>query len=259
MNNIRLSISARAALLAAGASFALPVIAATPIGPAAATAVAEQPAEAAPAAPEDQEEDDEYSEDEIIVTAPRLAGQLATDIRAEAELDEAAVASYGASSIEELLDALEPQTRSGRGRGGRPVILVNGRRISGFGAVRNIPPEAIAKVEIFPEEVALEYGYAATERVVNFVLKPDFRQISVEAEAGIPTQGGQFKNELEPAFMAIGDNGRLNLNASWEHQTMLRESERDLVYDDPILAAGAPAARVGESETRKRSLSSSLV
>src|SRR3546814_7288510 len=91
-----------------------------------------------------------------------------------------------------------PQTRSGRGRGGgRPVILVNGRRISGFGAVRNIPPEAIAKVEIFPEEVALQYGYSATERVVNFVLKPDFRQVSAEAEAGVPTQGGQFKSELE--------------------------------------------------------------
>lgn len=242
MNNIRLPISARAALLAAGASLALPAMAAAPIGPAAASAVAEQPAETAPpAAADNQSEEDQYSEDEIIVTAPRLAGQLATDIRAEAELDEAAIASYGASSIEELLDALEPQTRSGRGRGGQPVILVNGRRISGFGAVRNIPPEAIAKVEIFPEEVALEYGYAATERVVNFVLKPDFRQISVEAEAGIPTQGGQFKNELEPAFIAIGDNGRLNLNASWEHQTMLLESERDLVYDDPVLAAGAPA------------------
>src|SRR3546814_6740550 len=75
-----------------------------------------------------------------------------------------------------------PQTRSGRGRGGgRPVILVNGRRISGFGAVRNIPPEAIAKVEIFPEEVALQYGYSATERVVNFVLKPDLRQVRSEA------------------------------------------------------------------------------
>ena len=242
MKNARLSISARAALLAAGASLALPAMAEAPIGPRATSAMAEQPAEPAPAASDDNgREYDEYSEDEIIVTAPRLAGQLATDIRAEAELDEAAVSSYGASSIEELLDALEPQTRSGRGRGGRPVILVNGRRISGFGAVRNIPPEAIAKVEIFPEEVALEYGYAATERVVNFVLKPDFRQISVEAEAGIPTQGGQFKNELEPAFMAIGDNGRLNLNASWEHQTMLLESERDLVYDDPVLAAGAPA------------------
>src|SRR3546814_19694822 len=97
--------------------------------------------------------------------------------------------SYGVSSIEELLEALEPQTRSGRGRGGgRPVILVNGRRISGFGAVRNIPPEAIAKVEIFPEEVALQYGSSATERVVNFVLKPDFRQVSEEGEAGGPTQ-----------------------------------------------------------------------
>src|SRR3546814_16403750 len=42
-------------------------------------------------------------------------------------------------------------------------------------------------------------------------------------------------------YRSIGDNGRLNLNASWEHQTMLLESERDLVYDDPILAAGAPA------------------
>ena len=113
MNNIRLSLSVRAALLAAGASLALPALAEAPIGPAAASAVAEQPAEAAPPASADyEEEEDQYSEDEIIVTAPRLAGQLATDIRAEAELDEAAIASYGASSIEELLDALEPQTRS---------------------------------------------------------------------------------------------------------------------------------------------------
>src|SRR3546814_12246806 len=80
--------------------------------------------------------------------------------------------------------------------------------MSGFGAVRNIPPEAIAKVEIFPEEVALQYGYSATERVVNFVLKPDFRQVSAEAEAGVPTQGGQFKSELEPSFIAIRSEER---------------------------------------------------
>ncbi len=174
------------------------------------------------------DDDIDYA-DEIVVTAPRIAGQLDTDIAAEAELDEAAIASYGASSIEELLTALEPITRSGRGRGsGRPVILVNGRRIGGFGAVRNLPPEAIAKVEIFPEEVALQYGYAATDRVVNFVLKPDFKQVSVEGEAGVPTQGGQFKSELEPAVVAIGQNGRFNLNGGWEHQTMLLERERDL-------------------------------
>jgi outer membrane cobalamin receptor len=243
MNNIRLTISARAALLAAGASFALPAMAEAPIGPPAAAAVAEQPAESAPAAPETVEDAyDDYSEDEIVVTAPRLAGQLDTDIKAEAELDEAAIASYGVSNVSELLDALAPQTRSGRGRGsGRPIILVNGRRIGGFGEVRNLPPEAIAKVEVFPEEVALQYGYSADERVVNMVLKPNFRQIAVEGEGGIPTQGGRFQSELQPSFLAIGENGRLNVNAGWEHKSMLLESERNLDYDDPAQAAEAPA------------------
>src|SRR3546814_14735057 len=101
---------------------------------------------------------------------------------------------------------------------------LNGRRISGFGAVRNIPPEANAKVEIFPEEVALQYGYSATERVVNFVLKPDFRQVSAEAEAGVPTQGGQFKSEMEPSFIANGGNGRIKLHPKREHQTKAGES-----------------------------------
>ncbi|MEI4508621.1 ABC transporter ATP-binding protein [Sphingopyxis sp. CCNWLW253] len=243
MNNIRLTISARAALLAAGASFALPAMAEAPIGPPAAAAVAEQPGEAAPAAQETVEDAyDDYSEDEIVVTAPRLAGQLDTDIKAETELDEAAIASYGVSNVSELLDALAPQTRSGRGRGGgRPIILVNGRRIGGFGEVRNLPPEAIAKVEVFPEEVALQYGYSADERVVNMVLKPNFRQIAVEGEGGIPTQGGRFQSEIQPSFLAIGENGRLNVNAGWEHKSMLLESERNLDYDDPAQAAEAPA------------------
>lgn len=239
-----LPISARTALLAAGASLALPAFAETddmPVAAAAIVAVADQPAD--PAVTGDDAEDIiAPDENEIIVTSPRIAGQLVTDIKAEAELDEAAIASYGVSNLSELLDALAPQTRSGRGRGsGRPIILVNGRRIGGFGEVRNLPPEAIAKVEIFPEEVALEYGYSADERVVNIVLKPDFRQVAVEAEGGIPTQGGRFQSQIEPSLVAIGKNGRLNLTGGWEHATMLRESERNLTYDDPAQAAEAPA------------------
>lgn len=247
MNKSRLSFSARAALLAASASLAWPAMAETEAasGSAAAAAVTEQPGEQAVTASDDGEDPyDEVDGDEIVVTAPRLAGQLDTEIKAEAELDEAAIASYGVSNVSELLDALAPQTRSGRGRGsGRPIILVNGRRIGGFGEVRNLPPEAIAKVEVFPEEVALQYGYSADERVVNLVLKPNFRQIAVEAEGGIPTQGGLFKSEIQPSFLAIGENGRLNVNAGWEHATMLRESERNLDYDEatPGQAEEAPA------------------
>jgi outer membrane cobalamin receptor len=248
MTKFRPSLPARVALLSATASLAWPALAETETmsaGAVAVTAVAadEQPADQSASVPTDDDSDfDAIDGDEIVVTAPRLAGQLDTDIKAEAELDEAAIASYGVSNVAELLDALAPQTRSGRGRGGgRPIILVNGRRIGGFGEVRNLPPEAIAKVEVFPEEVALQYGYSADERVVNFVLKPNFRQVAVEAEGGLPTQGGRFQGEIEPSFLMIGDNGRLNLNAGWEHRSMLLESERDLVYDDPAQAAEAPA------------------
>ena len=232
MTYAHLSLSARALLLTASAALAWPAMAETDAMPASAavTAVADQPSAPVVSASSDPEDDyDDIDGEEIVVTAPRLAGQLETDIKAEAELDEAAIASYGVSNVSELLEALAPQTRSGRGRGGgRPIILVNGRRIGGFGEVRNLPPEAIAKVEIFPEEVALQYGYSADERVVNMVLKPNFRQIAVEAEGGIPTQGGRFQSEVEGSFLAIGENGRVNVNAGWEQSSMLTESERGL-------------------------------
>ncbi len=242
MQKMSSSLSVKAALLAAGASLACPAMAETAGDPVAiaAVAAADQPVDVTAVDP--QGSNDDGYEDEIVVTAPRLAGQLDTDFTAEAELDEAAIASYGVSNVEELLTALAPQTRSGRGRGsGRPIILVNGRRVGGFGEVRNLPPEAIAKVEVFPEEVALQYGYSADERVVNLVLKPNFRQITVEAEGGIPTQGGRFQSEIEPSFLMIGENGRVNVNAGWEHATMLRESERNLDYDTAAQAAEAPA------------------
>ncbi|MBJ7441175.1 MAG: TonB-dependent receptor [Sphingopyxis sp.] len=232
MNNARPSLPARALLLTASAALAWPAMAETDAAPvsAAVAASVDQPSAPVVSASEDPEDDyDDMDGEEIVVTAPRLAGQLETDIKAEAELDEAAIASYGVSNVSELLEALAPQTRSGRGRGGgRPIILVNGRRIGGFGEVRNLPPEAIAKVEVFPEEVALQYGYSADERVVNMVLKPNFRQVAVEAESGIPTQGGRFQSEVEGSFLAIGENGRVNVNAGWEQSTMLTESERGL-------------------------------
>lgn len=248
MTQFRPSLPARILLLSATAATAWPAFADSGSVPASAAVAAaatddDQPGDQSGAASGSRgAAAQQIDGDEIVVTAPRLAGQLETDIKAETELDEAAIASYGVSNVAELLEALAPQTRSGRGRGsGRPIILVNGRRIGGFGEVRNLPPEAIAKVEVFPEEVALQYGYSADERVVNFVLKPNFRQVAVEAEGGLPTQGGRFQSEIEPSFLMIGANGRLNLNAGWERKSMLLESERNLVYDTPGQAAEAPA------------------
>jgi outer membrane cobalamin receptor len=123
---------------------------------------------------------------EIVVTAPRILGSAIDDIPPEITINEDEIEGYGASTLSDLLTALAPQTQSGRGRGGgAPVILVNGRRISGFAEIRDLPAEAILRVEVLPEEAALRYGFSADQRVTNFILRPGFSAITVEADYGL--------------------------------------------------------------------------
>ena len=151
--------------------------------PAATEAPATATAEAAPAQAPAATTDDLGDEEEIVVT-----GQAARfgDRRhpAREHADRRDIRATGATDITELLDALAPQIGSARGRGGeRPVLLLNGQRISSFRELRDLPTEAIQRVEILPEEVALKYGYRADQRVVNFILRERFRSTAVRAEA----------------------------------------------------------------------------
>ncbi|WP_106640142.1 TonB-dependent receptor plug domain-containing protein [Allosphingosinicella vermicomposti] len=166
----------------------------------------------------------------IVVTGRAPRGQVIGDIPPEVTLDARDIRSYGAGNIAELLEELSPQTQSGRGRGGgQPVTLLNGRRISGFQEIRNIPPEALERVEILPEEVALKYGYRADQRVVNFVLRERFRAVTGEVEAGVPTAGGRGEYEVDANYLRLGGDARLSLDAEYERQTALLESERDVL------------------------------
>ncbi len=118
---------------------------------------------------------DENTSGEIVVTAERIRGSVDTDVPPVEQLNEADIASLGASSLTDLVAAVAPQANSGRGRGGgMPIILLNGQRVSGFRELRDLPPEAIRQVQIFPEEVALKYGYRPDQRVINFILKDNF-------------------------------------------------------------------------------------
>lgn len=171
-------------------------------------------------------------EPEIVVTAPKLAGSVDVDIPADVVLDEAAIQSYGASSVTDLLSALSAQTRSGRGRGdGPPVVLVNGKRVSGFREIRDLPSEAIQRVEVLPEDVALRYGFTAEQRVVNFILKDNFSAITLEGEVGAPTSGGRTGFEAEAGLVRIGKAGRLNLDAEYTRTGNILESERGIIPD----------------------------
>ena len=201
----------------------------------------------APASPEDAEEAAEIAADpglridsveaqaeEIVVTATYQRGTVPGDIKPETQLDVDDIRAFGASNLADLLQELGPQLRSGRGRGGGPpVVLVNGRRVSGFSEIRNLPPEALERVDILPEEVALKYGFKADQRVINFVLRERFTATTMEIEPGLATDGGRGSLEAEGNFLRLGSAGRLSLEAEYRRDGLLLESERRIATPSP--------------------------
>lgn len=211
--------------------------------PAAATPV---PQTAAP--PSDDAED----APDIIVQGTRPRGAVIGDIPPEQQLGPADIRSYGVGSLTELLAELGPQVRSDRGGGGPPVVLLDGRRISGFAEIRDLPTEAIARVDILPEEVALKYGYRADQRVVNFVLRRRFRAATVELSDRAPTAGGRNASQGELDLLQIANRGRINLHLQYQAASALSEAERGIRPNPQTLVAGATAN--GLDPTRFRTL-----
>ncbi|WP_292081856.1 MULTISPECIES: TonB-dependent receptor [unclassified Brevundimonas] len=171
-------------------------------------------------------EQEAYDLGEIQAVSTKRRGAALGDYEPELVLDEEQLKAYGASSIQELMTLLEPVTRSSRG--GSPVFLVNGRRISGFQEIRGIPPEAIERTEILPEETALSYGYSADQRVVNFVLKANFRSLTMQASVRRPEEGGRTVSDLEGNILRIAGKQRTTLDLEYENDTPLYETERDI-------------------------------
>lgn len=220
--------------------------------------------DAAQEMPPGEEDDPIFAEPgQILVVATRIKGQVDTTLAPIAVLDEAAIASYGAGSIQELLTALSPQTSSGRGRGGgMPIVLLNGMRISGFRELRGFPPEAIKRVEVLPEEVALKFGYRPDQRVVNFILQDNFTSYGSDTEVRFPSGGGFSEFEQEFTLTKIADGNRINVTAKLQDASPLTEGERGIVQPSAgTLVAGDPRAadyRTLIADTKSAELNATL-
>jgi len=182
--------------------------------------------------------------DEIVVRAERLLGQLDVKQAPVLEMNEHDILAVGATSIADLLDAISSQTGSsrGRGQGGRPVMLVNGLRIGSFRELRSYPPEAVAKVEVLPEEVAQRFGYPPDRRVVNIILKDRYSSRELELQGEAPARGDYFAHEQELTWLRIRDGGRLNVNLEARDVSMLTEAERGVIQNEGSVSdvAGDP-------------------
>ncbi|NYT41719.1 TonB-dependent receptor [Sphingomonas sp. R-74633] len=179
----------------------------------------------APAVPQDTGSDELGDEGAIVVNGV-LPGAVKTDVKPEVQLNPADIRAYGASNVSELITALQAQLGSSSGRGDeQPVILISGRR-SSMNEVRDLPTEAIDRIDILPEEVALQYGYSATQKVINFVLRTRFQAVTTVLEGQMPTAGGNFTGSGNVNILKLNRNGRVTLDVKYNQNSGILESER---------------------------------
>jgi iron complex outermembrane recepter protein len=192
-------------------------------------------ATAAPHALMAQEKADQATENtsstDLVVVGERIKGAVDTKIKPIEEISEKDIAGLGATSVAGVLAAVTPQAGSGRGRGGggMPIILLNGQRISGFRELRDLPSEAIKRVQIFPEELAIKYGFRPDQRVINFILKDNFASFNAEIEHTVPEQGGFSTSQWSTGFTRIGATERFNIATDFQHSDRLLESRRNII------------------------------
>ncbi|KQM65063.1 hypothetical protein ASE75_08435 [Sphingomonas sp. Leaf17] len=201
-----------------------------------------------PAAPDEAAADT----GDIVVTGQRLAGSAIGDIAPIAVLDETAIRSVGATSLKELLDRLKPLTDSAGG--GDPVILLNGRRMSGFGDLYSLPPEAMERTEVLSETEAARFGYPPTVKVLNFITKTQFRGATVQLLPGTTTEGGGETHFGAVTAARIDGPRRVSISVSHLRLNPVVQGERDITPDPdaPGSAASAPYRSLQQRSDRVR-------
>ncbi len=195
-------------------------------------------------------------EDEVVVTAERQRGSVPGDVQPESTFSAADVRSYGASSIFQILAAISPHTASASARGGGfPIVLLNGRRISGIQEIRDLPPDVISRVEVFDEQLSLQYGFSPDQRVINIVLERRFEASHVEAGGALADGDARASLRLEGGRTEINEGNRFAAGAAGDFASAITEAERGIA--PPLVGADARDARTlaPESENWRANLS----
>jgi iron complex outermembrane recepter protein len=160
--------------------------------------------------------------DDIIVRGYPPPDIRFSDVPQLDQLTERDIAAYGVDTVSELVAELAGELAS------TPLVLVNGRKVSSLSEVADLPTESIRRVEVLPEQIALRYGGDSGQRVINFVLRPQFRSATANLAGGLATEGGGRDGSGAFVLTRIAGDNRLSLGARAYAAGALLESERDI-------------------------------
>ena len=167
---------------------------------------------------------------EITVTAPR--GLTVGGIAPLLELSPSELESYGADTLSDLVDALKFLTRRSRSDGA-PVVLINGN-LAGLVEFANLPSDAVERVEVLPETVALQYGFSENQRVLNFVLREHYRTVPTRVSESGATEGGDRTTQVDASLVRLSSEARVTMLGSFQNNAKLLESDRGIDQPDSI-------------------------
>lgn len=176
---------------------------------------------------------------ESVVVTPALRGRAEGPVQPDLTLDADEIMGTGASTVQDLVTLLAP-TISPEPDSPPPVFLVNGRRISGFQEISNLPAQAIQRTDVLSPAAALSYGYRPNQRVVNFVLRKRFHSAALEAEE-TSARGRSAERFSGDVFRLAGEN-RATVGLEHRQESTLFEAERDIVR---ATSATSPYGLVG--------------
>ncbi len=118
------------------------------------------------------------------------------------------------------------------------LILLNGRRVAAHGLnggtvdLKQIPLDAVARVEVLKDGASAIYGTDAIGGVINFILRKDYQGVSVSAFVDLPeaSGGAVYRGSVLGGWGDLAKNGYNVMGSiSYNKNEKLLGSQRDFV------------------------------
>ncbi|HEY8434960.1 MAG TPA: hypothetical protein VIK68_10165 [Sphingomicrobium sp.] len=178
----------------------------------------------------------------IYVTAPPLF----RDILPERSLDQDAIDSYGASTVDEILNDIQVELGDDAEQ---PLIIVNGQRINDLDEIGSLPVEVLRSIQVFPRGSAVRVGGTSTQRVISVTLKRYLRTETLTAAHKIATDGNWNADRGQAMVTSVKGDTRANLTFRINDESALLESQREIIQPPLFTPFALPGNIVGFPNT----------
>ncbi len=172
--------------------------------------------------------------EEVVVARRRGATVMAPEV----EYDAAGIDDLGAYDIAETITLIGQRL----GLEEPPTIIVNGRRVVNAGDFMRFAPDALTRVELLPPEAATAFGEPPSRRIVNIVLRPEYRSRDARLRGGRPTGGGRSLLAADARQGEILNSDTRQFGLKLSRETALVAGERPAV-DGAAAGGGAVTLR----------------